>query len=214
MIKVVCGLGNPGLRYRHARHNLGYEVIDRLAGSKRMDEFESHPLFEFLHLSLGGEVVWLMKPTTFMNRSGLAVAAAMEKFDLPIERFFVIVDDFNLEFGQLRIRKKGSSGGHRGLESIIETIGRDSFPRLRLGIGPIPTGSADLPAPLGSEFSEEQEKRKDQVTEFVLGHFRPDEKGIVSKIISLAGQAITKTVKEGLDVAISSYNNNNPTLEN
>lgn len=214
MIKIVCGLGNPGRRYRHTRHNLGFEVVDRLAEQDRAKQFERDPLFEYLPTALEGESVWLVKPLTYMNNSGEAVAAALEKFELSVAQLFVIVDDFNLEFGHLRIRKKGSSGGHRGLESMIEALGGNDFSRLRLGIGPLPETSADRLNRNEKDGEDERGTRDDQIANFVLSRFRPDEESIVPKLISLASQAATMVVKAGVDAAINRYNNINPTPEN
>lgn len=210
MIKIVCGLGNPGQQYRHTRHNLGFEVINRLAGSKRMNEFKSHSLLEVLQLSLAGESVYLIKPLTHMNQSGAAVKKAIEMYDLSVAQLFVIVDDFNLDFGHLRIRKRGSSGGHHGLDSIMASLGCDGFPRLRLGVGPLPERckAPPIPDPPGS-----MGNRDEQISNFVLGRFGPDEESIVPKLISLAAQAVTMVVKDGADAAINRYNNTNPTPE-
>ncbi len=158
-MKAVVGLGNPGPEYALTRHNLGFMVVDLLAqrwGARwrpgRGDYWEAE-----------GEAL-LVKPTTFMNLSGIAVRQLAERYGLEPEEILVIVDDVNLPFGRLRLRTKGSSGGHRGLESIIFHLGTENFPRLRVGIGPKPEGLSLADFVL-SEFTEEERKNLPKVLE-------------------------------------------------
>ncbi len=158
-MKVIAGLGNPGPRYAWTRHNLGFMVVDILAerwGARwvpgKGDYWEAF-----------GKAL-LVKPTTFMNLSGVALAQVVEDKGVKPEEILVIVDDANLPFGKLRLRSKGSSGGHRGLESVIYHLGTEGFPRLRVGIGPKPQGLplADF---VLSEFTEDEKKHLPQVLE-------------------------------------------------
>jgi PTH1 family peptidyl-tRNA hydrolase len=197
VVKIICGLGNPGSRYEHTRHNLGFDVIDRLAERLDITGEGQAPQFDYRIASAAGGV-YLIKPATYVNRSGLAVSEALRMFRTDPAEFFVINDDFHLSLGTVRIRKEGSSGGHNGLESIIEEIDRTDFARMRLGIGPLPEWAV-----------EDGEK----VPDFVLGRFEPDEVEIVEKMKSHAVEALETILNESLDLAISKYNKVNPTPE-
>ena len=127
-------------------------------------------------------------PTTYMNRSGIAAKALLHRYELDASHMLVVVDDFNLPLGRLRFRGSGTDGGHNGLASIIDELGTTDFPRLRLGIGPLPEGV--------------------EQTEFVLGDFEPDEIESVKKMIATASEAVTFYLRNGLDEAMSLYNQN------
>ena len=132
---IVCGLGNPGAKYDKTHHNAGFMAIDRLAEKTgaSVDRLKFHALTGTAEL--GGAKVLLMKPQTFMNNSGEAVAEAMHFYKLKPQQLIVLSDDISLAPGRIRIRKKGSAGGHNGLKDIIECIGSEEFPRVKLGIG-------------------------------------------------------------------------------
>jgi PTH1 family peptidyl-tRNA hydrolase len=145
---------------------------------------------------VGDGTVYLIQPLTYVNRSGAAVLDALQRFEADPDELFVICDDYHLPLGALRIRKRGSSGGHNGLLSIIEALGRDDFARLRLGIGPLPDwADAD----------------REKIPDFVLGRFEADDEEIVTRMLSLAVEAVAVTLRESLDMAISTCNRNNPT---
>lgn len=199
MVKVICGLGNPGPLYENTRHNLGYSILDRLAKSVAFMQPEQRPAFDYIQIGPAQSAVYLIKPLTYVNESGLAVREALEFFEAQPTEFFVISDDFNLPLGTLRIRRSGSSGGHRGLYSIIDTLGTADFPRMRVGIGPLPV---------------EIESDRDRIREFVLSPFRDEEKEIVEIMLSRAVEAMKLVLNDGLDQAISKYNSANPTPEN
>ena len=141
---IVVGLGNPGAKYESTRHNAGFMAVDTLAEKKGFD------IKKLRFKSLVGDTVisgkrcLVMKPSTFMNSSGEAVVEAMNFYKVPIENVLVCVDDINLEPGKLRIRRKGSDGGHNGLKSIIYLTGSDDFPRIRIGVGKKPYKEMDL----------------------------------------------------------------------
>lgn len=120
-MKLICGLGNPGLRYKNTRHNVGFLTIDNFVkiNKGRVDNKE----------------IFLLKPQVFMNNSGAAVREAVKKFDIELKDILIVCDDINLELGTIRFRAKGSAGGHRGLKSIIEELNTENFNRLRIGIG-------------------------------------------------------------------------------
>jgi PTH1 family peptidyl-tRNA hydrolase len=197
VVKIICGLGNHGSHYEHTRHNLGFDVIDRLVRQLDISGDGQASWFSFRVVSRDGGV-YLIKPATYVNRSGAAISEAMTMFDADPTELFVISDDFHLPLGALRIRKTGSSGGHNGLESIIEELGRIDFPRLRIGIGPLP-----------AEAIADREK----TSEFVLSRFEPHEMDIVEQMKSQAVEAVKLALNKGLDPAISTYNRVNPTPE-
>jgi PTH1 family peptidyl-tRNA hydrolase len=196
VVKVICGLGNHPAEYQHTRHNLGFDIIDRLAKTIGSARPGRAVWFDYMTIPAAGGDVHLIKPLTFVNRSGIAVAEAMEMFGTGPSELFVITDDFNLPLGTLRIRRRGSAGGHHGLESIIAELGGGEFPRLRAGIGPLPEGT-----PAGEQ----------GVIDFVLGRFRAEEEEIVSRMISQATEAVELVIADRLDAAIQLANSANPT---
>ncbi len=153
---VICGLGNPGDRYGNTRHNAGYCALDVLAMDlgARVDRIRFHALTG--EAMLDGRHVLLMKPTTYMNLSGEAVGEAMTFYKLPPERLIVLSDDISLPVGKMRIRAKGSAGGHNGLKNIIQHLGSDGFARIRFGVGEKPNPEYDLADWVLGKFTEEE----------------------------------------------------------
>ena len=141
---VICGLGNPGSKYGNTRHNIGYCALDVLAGDcgAAVERSRFHAMTG--EAMLDGKHILLMKPTTYMNLSGQAVQEAMKFYKLPPERLIVLSDDVSLPVGKMRIRTKGSAGGHNGLKDIILKLGSDSFPRIKFGVGEKPNPEYDL----------------------------------------------------------------------
>ena len=174
-IRLVVGLGNPGKEYENTRHNVGFMVIDELVRSLRIKK----PLEEALSLvyktRIGGKEVILAKPQTYMNNSGAAVFNLLEEYNLSPENMLVVYDDLDLPLGSMRLRLKGSSGGHKGVESIIKYIGTQNFPRLRIGIG--------------------RPKKKEDVVKYVLSPFPPEEEKIINQVIKKAARCILRSVE-------------------
>lgn len=141
---LIAGLGNPGKEYDRTRHNVGFVAIDAMAESlsARIDRAKYRALI--CEVNLGGKRGLLMKPQTFMNLSGAAIAEAASFYKIPPEKVLVLVDDISLAPGQMRIRRKGSAGGHNGLKSIIAELGSQEFPRIKLGVGQKPSPDYDL----------------------------------------------------------------------
>ena len=141
---LIAGLGNPGKEYERTRHNVGFVAIDAMAESlsARIDRAKYRALI--CEVNLGGKRGLLMKPQTFMNLSGAAIAEAASFYKIPAEKVLVLVDDISLAPGQMRIRRKGSAGGHNGLKSIIAELGSQEFPRIKLGVGQKPSPDYDL----------------------------------------------------------------------
>lgn len=185
-MKLVVGLGNPGRKYAGTRHNVGFEVLNRLAsrndaGSPRQ-KFDA----ELTEIQLGNERTLLMWPQTFMNRSGQAVQAAVAFYRIPLEELLVVCDDFNLPLGRLRIRPGGSSGGQRGLENISQLLGTPEVARLRIGIGPVPPHW--------------------DAVDFVLGKFTAPEQDAINPLLDRSADAIGCWVERGISATMNQYN--------
>lgn len=165
---IIVGLGNPGKEYETSRHNTGFIALDTLSGVNKIDVRE----LKFKSLCGRGEIagksVLLLKPQTYMNLSGDAIVQAAAFYKIPMERVIVIYDDISLPTGKIRIRAKGSAGGHNGIKNIIERSGTDEFPRIKIGVG-APKGEGELVGwVLGSFSKEEREKLTDVVDRAVL----------------------------------------------
>ena len=165
---IIVGLGNPGIDYERTRHNAGFMAMsvieEKLGVSVDTYKFKAKTAVT----QVGGKQCLLMKPETFMNLSGEAVSQAMIFYKIPIENVLVIFDDISLEPGTMRIRRKGSAGGHNGLKSIIECCGSEDFPRIKIGVGKKPRPDYDLADWVLGKFSEEDQKKLAEVFENVL----------------------------------------------
>ena len=161
-MKLIVGLGNPGNEYNFTRHNSGFLALDFYAKIKGLD-WEKHPKFGAIYLREGDKI--FIKPQGFYNTSGVPVKAFLNFYKIPLEDLLIICDDFNLDFGKIRQREKGSAGGNNGLKSIIKELNTDEFPRLRIG-----TGNDELRKKLGD-------------MDFVLSRFTPEEKAELPKIL-------------------------------
>ena len=136
MVKLIVGLGNVGSKYHETKHNIGFMAVDKMAKELNMTFTEDKTFKAFIASTfLNGEKVYLVKPTTYMNNSGIAVRALLAFYNIAIEDLLVIYDDLDMEVGKIRFRQKGSSGGHNGIKSIIAHIGTQEFDRLKIGIG-------------------------------------------------------------------------------
>jgi len=183
---LVC-LGNPGDEYEGTRHNIGFMVADELA--ERQNKPIQRLKFKALTntFQIGKERVLILKPVTYMNLSGEAVRPAMDFYKLPPDRILVVSDDIAMDVGRIRIRTKGSAGGHNGLKNIIQHIGTDQFPRLKIGIGGKPHPDYDL-------------------ADWVTGKFSPEDRKIIRASVERAADAIQYAMTEGLMKAMSKYN--------
>ncbi len=181
-IRLVVGLGNPGPEYERTRHNIGFAVVDRLAAEWRVDWQRTQKWGAYW--AKGPNAV-LLKPMTYMNRSGEPFAAVSQFYKVEPAQSLVVFDDMALELGRLRIRLEGSSGGHNGLESIIMHAGNDKVPRLRIGIGASPHAAA---------------------TDYVLGRFFDEELPIVAKAVARAVDAVKCAIDKGVESAMNTFN--------
>ena len=184
---IIAGLGNPGSKYENTRHNIGWLAVDELAREQgvTVDRMKFHALTG--QCVLAGEKVLLMKPTTYMNNSGEAIEEARNFYKIPTGNVIVLSDDINLPPGKLRIRRKGSAGGHNGLKSIIQCMGTEDFPRVRLGIGAKTHPDMDL-------------------ADYVLGKFPKGEQEAVEKALKNAAHAAELIVGNDIKEAMNLYN--------
>jgi PTH1 family peptidyl-tRNA hydrolase len=185
MRKLVVGLGNPGSRYEGTRHNVGFQVVDRLAACGSGVRFARRFDSELAEAEIEFHRVLLQKPQTFMNLSGRAVRQAMSFYKLDLPDILVVCDDLSLPLGKLRIRGGGSDGGQKGLRDTIAQLGSAEFSRLRIGIG---------------------ERGETEATDFVLTRFRPAERPIIDDALILASQAVAVWVSQGLEAAMNRFN--------
>ena len=182
-MKVIVGLGNPGREYAHTRHNVGFDVLDIFAKRRKvriLGRQHCALVGRFEHL---GEEILLVKPQTFMNESGAAVAAVVRKHHLEPGDVLVIHDDLDLPLGRLRIRMSGSSGGHKGMNSIIQHLGSTDFPRMRIGIG-----------------------RGSEAIDHVLSRFNRRDRATIDPALDSAADALDAILNEGIEAAMNVYN--------
>ena len=184
---LVVGLGNPGAKYENTRHNVGFMTADTLAGrnGEPIRRVKYHALTS--EAVIGGQSVLLMKPTTFMNLSGQAVSEAARFYKIPADHVLVISDDVDLPLGKLRIRKSGSAGGHNGLKHIIQLLGTDQFPRLKIGVGGKPHPDYNM-------------------ADWVLGQFQGEDKKTIDDAVARAADAVECLLADGIDRAMNQYN--------
>lgn len=186
-MKVICGLGNPGERYRLTRHNVGFRVVDLLAdrwgltGAGRIRDGAA--LLEVPRPEPAGKVI-LVKPMRYMNRSGGPLAAALRQTDVEVgDDLLVVADDIDLPLGRTRLRRSGSAGGHNGLRDIISSFGTNEFARLRIGVG-----------------------RAGEAVDHVLATFKPDERELGDEMVQVGADAVERWLRDGIDEAMNVFN--------
>jgi PTH1 family peptidyl-tRNA hydrolase len=184
-VRAVIGLGNPGKRYAGTRHNVGFDVIDKLAGDLGADVTRRRFNARIGEAVCGGERVVLVKPQTFMNDSGRAVQGVVAWHKLALDELLVVCDDLDIEFATLRLRRKGSSGGHKGLKSIARMLGGTEFPRLRIGVGRPPS---------------------DHAIDFVLSRFGKAEREQIDEAVDRAAEAVQTWIIDGIDASMNRFN--------
>ena len=188
MISLVLGLGNIGKKYVGTRHNVGFEVVARVADRLKAVPQVRDSAFDWAIAEIADRKVVLAWPRTYMNLSGVAARELLTHLEIQPSQMLVVVDDFNLPLGAVRIRPNGSDGGHNGLISMIEELGTEEFPRVRLGIGPA--------------------RNDEEVIDFVLGKFSPEERKQVDEMIVRAADAVLFALEHRLDETMSKYNYN------
>lgn len=185
-MKIIAGLGNPGKTYDQTRHNIGFDAVDKLAARLGLQWVKNKKLFLSCETIANGEKVILIKPLTYMNLSGEAIAPMMNYYEVPPENLVVLYDDLDLEPGTIRLRQKGGHGGHNGIRSIIGHLGTKEFNRVRIGVG--------RPAPGVS------------VVNHVLGRFAPDEKDRVQEASEQAAKAAEAWMSTTFNEVMNTFN--------
>lgn len=185
-MQAVAGLGNPGESYAHTRHNAGAMLLEELLRRGKVLESRDKEYVHLSRLKLGPDSTWLIRPTTYMNSSGLGVAQACQSLQLQPADVLVAYDDIDLPLGQMRLRRDGGAGGHRGMESLIAELGTDRFPRLRLGI--------------------RGEGRGPDTADYVLTAFDADELFELKSMIDRGADAVRMILRRGLGPAMNTYN--------
>ncbi len=186
-MKLIVGLGNPGIEYQFTPHNLGFLTVDRLAERLKTTVDNRHCKAVTGRAKIGSEDVLLAKPETFMNLSGLSVRELMEKYEVaPAADLIVVYDELDLPFGTLKIRPRGGTAGHNGMESILGALGTDEFTRVRLGIAP------DHPVRDGARY--------------VLAQFKKSQYETVDQLLDTAADAVTTIVTDGAQAAMNRFN--------
>jgi PTH1 family peptidyl-tRNA hydrolase len=186
-MKLIVGLGNPGRKYEGTRHNVGFEVLDRLATKLTTPKKPKHSFqADLAECEISDERVLLLWPQTFMNLSGGSVQAARDFYKLTNADLLIVSDDFNLPLGKLRFRKTGSSGGQKGLEDVIRRLGSQDFSRLRIGIGSPPPNFDAM--------------------NYVLGKFTKEDRVVIDEAIQRSVDAVQEWAQEGTDGVMAKYN--------
>ena len=184
---LIVGLGNPGLQYEKTRHNAGFMVMDTLAQKLGFSISKYKFKAKLAETEISGRRCLVMKPETYMNNSGQAVAEAMNFYKLDIDHVIIVYDDISLEPGLIRIRRKGSDGGHNGIKSIIALTGEDKFPRIKMGVGKKPHPKFDL-------------------ADWVLSKFKEDDQKKIDDACQKACESLELIVKDNIDEAMNKFN--------
>ncbi|MBT9132311.1 aminoacyl-tRNA hydrolase [candidate division NPL-UPA2 bacterium Unc8] len=185
-MKIVVGLGNPGEEYQDMRHNIGFKVVERLAYLIHAEFCEKGHFSLYGRRTVDKEEVILAKPTTYINRSGIAVNSFLHHYHIPSENLLIIYDDADLELGRIRIRCQGGAGGHQGINSIIHCLGTKNFQRLRIGV--------------------KGKGRSNVLTEYVLAEFTPEEQPVAEEMVVKGTEAVEFVLREGVNKAMNKYN--------
>ena len=181
---LIVGLGNPGREYEDTRHNVGFKVVDNIAKEYNIEINRQKFKGTYGEGFIEGEKVMLLKPTTFMNLSGESVREVVDFYNLDNDEILVIYDDISLEVGTLRIREKGSAGGHNGIKSIIAHLGSDVFPRIKVGVG----------------------QPNINLIKYVLGKFTKEEAAVLSESIQASTKATREIIKSDIKTAMNQFN--------
>ena len=193
-MKLVVGLGNPGKAYAHNRHNIGFRCINYLARLHSIPVKQRQCQSQIGIGKIAGVELLLAKPKTFVNVSGQAVSRLMRRYDIAVDDLLVIYDDLDLPPGKLRLRQGGSSGGHKGMDSIISALGSQDFPRIKVGIGR-PTGDD------GTAIADEE-----GIISYVLGDFTPQEQKTIKPTIARVAEGVNCILAEGITTAMNKFN--------
>ncbi len=183
---LIAGLGNPDKKYLETRHNAGFQSLDRLAETLHVSVTDKKFKGLFGSTVSEGVKLMLLKPLTYMNLSGESVAACAHFYNIPEDHIIILFDDINFSCGRMRIRGSGSAGGHNGMKSIIQLLGTDEFPRVRIGVG--------------------DKKAQQDLASHVLGKFDPDDRALMNEVFQTAAEAALTIVRKGVTEAMNRYN--------
>ena len=183
---LVAGLGNPGLQYERTRHNAGFMAIDLLAQRYSCNFSKSKFDAKFEEIKMGNKRILLVKPQTYMNNSGAALSAIAKFYKIPTDRIIVMFDDISFDVGKIRIRRKGSAGGHNGIKDIIELLGTEDIMRIKIGVGSKPNPEYDL-------------------KDWVLGKMPKEQMGDFEVALKSAADAVEEIINRGVDSAMNKY---------
>lgn len=193
MLKLIVGLGNPGKKYEHTRHNIGFDTLDLLAEKLNISPSKAKCKGLYGQGTLNGEKIFLLKPQTYMNESGQSVQEFIQYFKIPIEDVLVLVDDIDIEFGEIKIKAKGSAGTHNGLKSIISRTGSKEFPRLKIGVG--------------------KKHEGEDLASFVLARFPSQDQEEINQTMERAVEAVLAMVDHGVAYGMNHFNGKNKELK-
>jgi len=185
LARIIVGLGNPGERYARSRHNVGFMALEALARESG-GSWSIRPLSRICRVEIGGCAVLLAEPLTYMNQSGTGVQTLLSAFQLEPRDLLLVVDDLNLPFGRIRIRERGSAGGHHGLESILNDLNTDEIVRVRMGIG--------------------EEQMPEDKADFVLSDFPQQKQAELNDMILKAGNAVKSILSDGISKSMAIFN--------
>ena len=188
-MKLIVGLGNPGREYGQHRHNIGFRCVNYFARKHGLEFNKRQSRSQIARGRVAGEGVVLAKPQTFMNLSGRAVAPLIQQLMIPLNDMVVIYDDLDLPLSRIRIREKGSAGGHRGIQSIIDSLGSQDFPRIRVGLGRPP-----------------EVRSEDEVAAYVLNEFTSNEQPLVTEAVTRVAEALEVLLSRGIAEAMNQFN--------
>ncbi len=195
--KLVLGIGNPGDEYRHHRHNAGFQCLDTFARKHGIKFDEGHKMARLAEGVVDGVPVVLAKPKTYVNRSGDAAAALLQRYQLTPQDLIVVFDDMDLPLGRVRVRERGSAGGHNGMKNIIDRVGTQDFPRIRVGIGHPPVWEPEWRG----------KQKEEAIIRWVLSNFRPEEEEVMAAIRERVSAALLTILTQGVERAMNYYNN-------
>jgi peptidyl-tRNA hydrolase, PTH1 family len=186
-VKLIVGLGNPGIEYQFTPHNMGYLAIDRIADRQQVKVGNRHCRALTARTRIGEQDVLLVKPETFMNLSGLSVRELLEEYEAdPIRDLLVLYDELDLPLGTIRVRERGSAAGHNGISSVIEAVGTQEVPRIRIGIDP--------------------ERERSDGMQYVLSQWKKKDLEVVDRVLDTVAEAVEVVLKEGIAAAMNRYN--------
>lgn len=195
--KLILGIGNPGDEYRHHRHNAGFQCLDLFARKHGLKFDEGHKQARLAEGYVEGVPVTLAKPKTYVNRSGEAAAALLQRYQIKPQDMIVVYDEMDLPLGTVRVRERGSAGGHNGMKNIIERVGTPDFPRIRVGIGRPPVWEPEWRG----------KQKDDAIIRWVLSNFKPDEEEIMVGVRERVNAALLAILTGSVERAMNYFNN-------